>query len=159
MNDIINNHKAENEWKIQLTISSRDSNKTHTMHTTSDNIEIVIGNETNEIIEELFESLLKRYQKGLQEKMEGSEFIYDGIDLLHYKLHKISLNRGGSYIDSPEWQIKKNATINTINKKGDNYFQYAVFSPLNYQNIKHNPEKITQIKPFIDQYDWKEFLS
>ena len=33
------------------------------MHFKSDNIEILIGNETNEIIEEIFESLLQRYQK------------------------------------------------------------------------------------------------
>ena len=46
-------------------------------------------------IEELFESLLERYQEGLEEKMKGSEFVYDSTDLLHYKLHKISLNRGG----------------------------------------------------------------
>ena len=27
---------------------------------------------------------------------------------------------------------------------------------LNYQNIKNNPERISQIKPFTEQYDWKE---
>ena len=159
MSDIINNNKAQNEWKVQITISSRDSTKIHTMHTTSDNIEIMTGYEINEIIEELFESLLKRYQKELQEKMRGSEFIYDSIDLLHYEIPKISLNRGGSYIDSPEWQKTKKATINPVKKKGDIYFQCAVTVALNYENIKHNAEKITKIKPFIDQYDWKEFLS
>ena len=41
--------------------------------------------------------------------MRGSEFVFDSIDLLHYNLHKISLNRGGSYIDYPKW-LKK-ATI------------------------------------------------
>ena len=34
--------------------------------------------------------------------MKGSEFVFDSVDLLEYKLNKISLNRGGSYIDSPE---------------------------------------------------------
>ena len=63
--------------------------------------------EINEIIEELFESLLKRYQKGLEEKLRGSEFIFDGVDLLYYKLHRISLNRGRTYTDSPEW-LKNN---------------------------------------------------
>ena len=33
--------------------------------------------------------------------MRRSEFIFDSVDLLHNNLHKISLNRGGSYIDSP----------------------------------------------------------
>ena len=72
------------------------------MYTNSGNIDIIIGYEMDQIIEELFNSLLRRYQKGLEEKMKGSEFVYDSIDLLHYKLHKIILNRGGSYIDFPK---------------------------------------------------------
>ena len=68
--------------------SSKDSNETRTIHTISDNIEIMISNETNEIIEELFKSIFKRYQKGLEENMKGSEFIYDSVELLHYKYRK-----------------------------------------------------------------------
>ena len=56
-------YKTQGEWKIQLTmpinsISSKDSEETCTMHTKSDNIEIMVGSETDEIIEELFKSLL-----------------------------------------------------------------------------------------------------
>ena len=106
LSNMINDHNQD-EWKIQLTmkidfISSRDSKETRTMYTKSDNVKIMMGNETDEIIEELFESLLKRYQKRLEQSMKGSEFIYDEVDLMLYKFHKISLNRGGSYIDSPE---------------------------------------------------------
>ena len=105
---MINNIKIQSEWKIQVSltinfISPKDSNETHTMHTTSDNIKIMIDAETDEIIEKLFESLLEKYPKGLEEKMRGSGFVSDNVDLLHYKFHKISLNRSGSYIDSPEW--------------------------------------------------------
>ena len=58
------------------------------MHTTSDNIEIMVGSETDEIIGELFESLLQRYQAELEGLMRGSEFIFDSVDLLNYKLQK-----------------------------------------------------------------------
>ena len=78
-----------------------------TMHTKSDNIEIMMDSETDQIIKESFKSLLQRYQKGLEEKMRGIELVFDGVDLLHYKLHKISLNRSGSDIDSPEWLKNK----------------------------------------------------
>ena len=44
---------------------------------------------TNEIIKELFESPLQRYQEGLEESMRGSKFVFDIIDLLCYKLYKI----------------------------------------------------------------------
>ena len=40
-------------------ISSKDSDEIRTMPTKSNNIEIMIGNERDEIIEELFESLAK----------------------------------------------------------------------------------------------------
>ena len=79
------------------------------MHTKSDNTEIMTGSDTNEVIEELFKSFLQRYQEGLQEKMRGSEFEFDGVNLLYYDFNKISLNRGGSYIESAKWiKNKKN---------------------------------------------------
>ena len=49
--------------------------------------------------------------------MEGSEFVFDYVQLLYYKCHKINPNRGGSYIDSPDWIKNKKATVNSINKK------------------------------------------
>ena len=58
------------------------------------------GTETNEIIQELFYSLLQKYQKDLEESMKCSDF--DSVDLLHCKYHIIDLNRGKSYIDSPK---------------------------------------------------------
>ena len=43
--------------------------------------------------------------------MRGSEFIFDSVDALYYDFNKISLSRGGSYIESPEWLKNKKATI------------------------------------------------
>ena len=53
--------------------------------------------------ESLFDSFLQKYQKGLEESMKGSEFVFDNADSLYYKFHKISLHRGRSYLDSPKW--------------------------------------------------------
>ena len=75
-----------------------------------------------------------------------SKFVFENVELLHYKFHKISLNRGGSYVDSPEWLKNKKATINPKNND-EKCFQYALTVALNYQNIKNNPERITKIKP------------
>ena len=81
--------------------------------------------------------------------------IFDGIDVLYYNLKKISLNRGGSYIDSPKWLKNKKATINPKNNN-DKSFQYAVTVALNYEQIRSHPERISNIKHFISQYNWKE---
>ena len=49
----------------------------------------------------------------------------------------------------------KKATINPKNND-NNCFQYALTVALNYQNIKSYPERVPNLKPFINQYDWKE---
>ena len=176
LSNIINNHKTrgkwrihsgnkiidrktQSEWKIQLTmainfISSKDSDETRTMHAKSDNVEIMMGSETNETIEELFKSFFQRYQERLEESMGGSEFIFDSVDPLYYDLNKINLSRGGSYIDSHVWLKNKKAIINLKNND-DKCFQYALTVALNYEQIKKNPQRISKIKPFIDQYNWK----
>ena len=87
-------------------ISSKDSDETRTMHTKSNNVEIMVGSETDEIIEGLFKSFLQKYQEGLEESMRGSEFVYGSFDVLYYNLNKVSLSRGGSYIDPPQ-MVKK----------------------------------------------------
>ena len=69
-------------------ISFKESDEIRTIHTKSNNIEIMTGNEPDEIIEESFESFLQKYQQGWEEKMRGSEFVFDSVDLLHYNLHK-----------------------------------------------------------------------
>ena len=63
------------------------------MHTKSNNIEIMVGSEAEEIIEELFKSLLQRYPERLEESMKGSEFIFHSVNLLHYHVQKTSLKR------------------------------------------------------------------
>ena len=137
-------------------ISSKDSRETRNMHTKSDNIEIMMGSETDDIIDELFNFFLQKYQEGLEESMRRSEFIFDSVDLLYYNLQKINLNRkGSSYIDSPKWLKNKKATINPKNND-NNCFHYALTVALNYQSIEKEPQIISKIKPFINQYNWIE---
>ena len=87
--------------------------------------------------------------------MKGGEFNFDSVDLLYCKFHRISLNRGGSYIVSPNWLKNKKATINQKNNDGK-CFQYAVTAALNYGQIKKDPQRISKIKSFVDEYNWKE---
>ena len=140
---------------INFISSKPDSDETHIMRAKSDNIQIMVGSETGEVIEEPFKSLRQRYQKALEESMRGSEFIFDSVDALYYDLNKISLSRGGSFIDSPKWLKNKKATINPKNND-DKCFQYALTVALSHEQIKNIPERISKIKPFIDRYNWKE---
>ena len=63
----------------------------------------MIKGKADVVIEELFESFCSRYQTGLEISMKSSDFIFDYIDSLYYKCHKVNLIRGGSYIDSTDW--------------------------------------------------------
>ena len=85
------------------------------MHSKSDNIEVMTYDNTNEVIKEIFELLLSRYQIGLETSMRGSYFIFNGVNLLNYKCHKINFKRGGSYTDSPDWIKMKKVMINPKN--------------------------------------------
>ena len=141
---MINDYTSKDEWKVQLTaeinfISLKPgSDETRVMHTKSDNAEIRIGDDMSDVVKELFKSLLQRYQKNLQEKIRGSDFEFDGVNLLYYDFNKISLNRGGSYIESAKWIKDKKSTINP---KNNDYkcFQYAVTVALNHDKINKNP--------------------
>ena len=87
--------------------------------------------------------------------MKGLDFEFDGVNFLYYDFNKISINRGGSYIDSPQWLKNKKSTINPINNDYE-CFQYAVTLALNLDKYRKNPQRVSKTKPFIDQYNWKD---
>ena len=97
LSDMITDNKTQGEWKIQLTLSinfiySNGSDETRNLRSKSDNIEVMIGDETDEIIDEFYESFSQNYQKDSEESLRGSEFIFDSVDLLYYNLQITSLN-------------------------------------------------------------------
>ena len=131
------------------------SDETRVMYTRSFNKEIMKGSDTDEVIKLLFESFLKKYYENLQEKMNGSDFEFDGVNFFYYDFNKTSINRGGSYIDSPQWLKYKKSTINPKNDD-DKCFQYTVTLSLNLNSIDNHPERISKITPFINKYNWKD---
>ena len=64
-----------------------------------------------------------------------SHFVFESVELMDYKLHRVRLKRGGSYIKSPEWLANKKATINPKNKNDDECLWWSTISALNYNNI------------------------
>ena len=99
LSDIINDHEKR---KIQPTmpinfISSKDLlEKEKLAMAKSDSIKIMMGSKTNDIIEKLFESLLK-YKERLEESIARSNLIFDNIGLLYYHLNRIIFKRVESY--------------------------------------------------------------
>ena len=76
------------------------------------------GDDTNEIIQLLFESFLQRFEENLQNKMRGSEFEFDEINFFYYSFKKTSIYSGGTYIDSPKTERQKRKTKTERLSKG-----------------------------------------
>ena len=90
------------------------------MHSKSENIGNMISDETDEVMQEVFNSLKNIY-----------------VHLVYYKCHKINPNHGVSCANSPDWIKIKKGIINSINKKKDNKcFQYTIIVALNYEEIE-----------------------
>ena len=121
MRDKIVSFPKSNIWKIWLAIavsfiSSKDVDEEHVMHLKGDNIWFMPYDNVNKVVNELLESFLSRYQMGLETSMIRSDSIFDSVQLMYYKCHKIIFSSFGSYIDSPEWIKKKKITIDLKNK-------------------------------------------
>ena len=150
LNDLINDKKEKGEWKLQLSaeisfVSQKPgSDETRIMYTRSICEEFMSGSETEEITEKLIMSLLQKYQDNLQNKMKGSDFIFNGVNYLFYDFNRITISKGGSYIESPKWLKDKKCRINQ--KNNDNKcFQYATTLALNFNNIDKHPQRILKI--------------
>ena len=125
------------------------------MHLSSDNTKFRTYSDASDSTENIFNSLRSKYQHGLEKSMKGSDFIFDSIQLIYYKCHNVNFKREGWYIDSPVRMKKKKTAINQKDHN-DKGFHYAATVASNYEKIKWNPERISNIKPFINKYNWEK---
>ena len=97
LRELLEEYKQKGEWKVQLTIEFNfislkpGSDETRIMYTRTNNTEIMFGDDNDDIIEQLFESLFKKYDENLQNKMRGSEFEFDGVNFLYYDFNKTNI--------------------------------------------------------------------
>ena len=85
------------------------------MHSNSDNMKLTTYNDSNEVVNELLESLCSKYQDNLETSMKGSDFIFDSVQLMYCNCHKVNCKCGDSHIDSPDW-IKRKKSNNKSKK-------------------------------------------
>ena len=154
---MIRNYMSIGEWKIPLAISvqfisSRNPEQFRIRHSNSENIEIMSGSDIDDSVNNLLRTLKENYSNDLA-RMERSEYHFERVALLKYNLHKISLKSGGSYIDSPKWIKNKHETINPKNED-DKCIIYAIIASLNHHKIDNHLEKISKLKPYINDYNW-----
>ena len=110
-------------------VSLDDAMDIRTFYVWSKNEEIRLVNETDDIVESLNNSFLNNYQKEQQVLREKNNLVFDCVDSMRYKFHKISLKRGSSYIKSSEWIANKKATTNPKNTKNIK-IPYVIYADL-----------------------------
>ena len=96
--------------------------------------------------------------------IKGSDFIFESVyNLLDYKLHRVRLNRGGSYIKPTKWFENKKATINPKNDD-DECLRWSIISTVNYNDImkKEFENMFKKIKHedkdfSLHKRDWEKF--
>ena len=114
-------------------ISSKNTGENRIINVWSDNVSILRGSDTDNIIREMFRSFLRNYQQELN-IIKGSDFLFESAELMDYKLHRVRLRRGGSYVKSPKWLANKKAT-NPKNKNDYECLRWSIISALNYNEI------------------------
>ena len=149
------NDNQKIQWDIGINFKQTvDIEKKYTFHVKSKNIEILPGDDVNNIIKELTDSFYKNYEEQLLILRNGSGYVYDNVEVLGIHFHKMEVKRGSSYIESPEWIKNKKATINPQNTKDNRCFLYAITIALNHQEISNRPDRIWKLIPFIPKYNW-----
>ena len=85
--------------------------------------------------------------------MPESGFTLDKIMHLNINFHWLALTGCSSYTKLPTWIASKKAMINPKNNN-EECFKWAVIAALHHEEIKQNPERISLLQHYEDQYNW-----
>ena len=83
----------------------------------------------------------------------NSGFRFDEVLFLDATFHWLNLTRGSSYFPLPDWLARKKAIINPPNNN-EECFKWAVITALKWTGIKSHPECMSNLRKFINNYDW-----
>ena len=83
----------------------------------------------------------------------NSRFRFDEVLFLNINFHWLNLTRGSSYIPLPDWLARKKVIINPQNDH-EECFKRAVITALKWTDIKSNPERVSNLRKFADNYNW-----
>ena len=147
------------DQKIQLDIAINlrhiTKNDRITFYVKSKNVLYLPSDHSEDILEQLINSLLKYYEDKLLICRTDSSYVYESVEGLSIHFHNIDLNRGSSYMPSPDSLKNKGATINPQNTKDNYCFMYAVTIALNHKEIGKNPDRISKkLIEHIPKYNW-----
>ena len=144
---LIDEKKNISSQKIQLVIAVNLIHLTKsdwiTFYVKSKNIVTNPSDKTEEILYQLYESLLKHFDDKLMICRTDSSYVYESIEGLDIHFHKIDLRRGSQHIPSPEGVLAKKAVVNPKNKKDSYCFAYATTLAIYHREIGKHLDRIS----------------
>ena len=83
----------------------------------------------------------------------NSRFRFDEVLFLNINFHWLNLTRASSYLPLPDWIEKKKAIINLLNNDKE-CLKWAVIAALQWTEINSHPERMSNLRKFVDNYNW-----
>ena len=109
---------------------------------------------TRSDFKELIDGMINHMKEQIENPaLLNSRFVFDEVLFLDVSFHRLNLTRGGSYLPLPEFIQRKKAVINPQNEDSE-CFKWAVIASLHNSEIKRDPQRITNLKVFENDYDW-----
>ncbi|XP_057301757.1 uncharacterized protein LOC130636145 [Hydractinia symbiolongicarpus] len=106
------------------------------------------------VVEEVLDTMLAQVKTYVENPaLPNSGFTINRIMHLDVDFHKLKLSRGSSYIEAPKWIATKKAIINPQNKD-EECFKWSIIAALHHEDITSDPERISKLRPFADEYNW-----
>ena len=109
------------------------------------------GSDANDLIQHMLAHIKTQVENP---RMPESGFSLDKIMHLYINFHRLALTRDNSYTELPKWIKSKKAVINPQNKD-EECVKWTVIEALHHKDIKHHPKRISLLRPYENQYNWK----
>ena len=109
------------------------------------------ASDINDLIERML-AYIKAQTKN--PKFPESGFTLDKILHLYINIHRLVLTRGSSCIELPKW-IKSKKTVINPQSKDEKCFKWVTIAALHHEEIKNNLERISLLRPYENQHNWK----
>ena len=104
----------------------------------------------NEIVNAMISHMKKQIKNPA---LSDSKFVFDEVLHMDINVHRLNLMGGSSYLPLPDWLACKKAIINPKNSDLE-CFKWAVIAAMRWEEIGKNPERITKLKRFENNFDW-----
>ena len=156
---VLINEKKTSSHKIQLDIATNLIHSTEsdriTFYLKSKNIVCLPSDDSEDILNQLIDSLLEYFDDELMVCRTDSSYVFESIERFSIHFHKIDLKRGSLYIPTPHWLEAKKATINPKNKNDNYCFAYATTIAIYHKEIGSHLYRISsKLLEYTYKLDW-----